>query len=563
MPATSSEDPEMGSVSSHEVVVGGNPTPSCSCKGIMGSVFRGVVDSILPPGVPRAKLLTVLMFMINEGLVGTSIAAYIPEMVLDLGVTDDPDKVGYYAGFITSSFFLCQFLSSFPLGWISDRKGRRPVMLIGAFGSFLSTIMFGFSWSYPAALAARSLNGLLNGNIGVSKTYLGELTDATNRIQTFALLGLMYGLGAIGGSTLGGLTARPATKLPSVFSPDGLFGKFPYLLPNLIVSVFIIASFVLAVLFIKENPPRQQLNIQDETPLTSSGKDEGSLALDIEANGFKQSCEPESIVNDTTATTSCGEAVINNLQSEVEMLPVEKSEGALVGKVNDPAVKRDFTSLWKKWALPLFICFLYAYVGFVQSGMDTLFPVWASATPESGGLGFDSTEIGIAISVGGLSMVITQLFFYKRIANRLKLLWTNRFGSLGIAPVVFALPFCSLLVPINTAAVWTAIISYLLIYQFFRQCVISAVVTLLTNSVGDKDMGTANGIGQSLVALTRGFSPAIFPPLLAWSFSNTVFPIDYHFPFVLLACLSAVTALLTCWVPTTVNLPFVSRPNKV
>jgi len=60
------------------------------------------------------------------------------------------------------------------------------------------------------AVITRSLSGLLNGNIGVVKTYLGEITDSTNQSRAFGLVGLVSGLGQIVGATLGGLAVRPS-----------------------------------------------------------------------------------------------------------------------------------------------------------------------------------------------------------------------------------------------------------------------------------------------------------------------------------------------------------------
>jgi MFS family permease len=65
-------------------------------------------------------------------------------------------------------------------GRVSDYLGRRPVLLIGLFGNFLMIFLFGWSTSLWFAILSRSLNGFLNGNVGVAKTYLAEITDDTN-----------------------------------------------------------------------------------------------------------------------------------------------------------------------------------------------------------------------------------------------------------------------------------------------------------------------------------------------------------------------------------------------
>eukprot|EP01105_Mastigella_eilhardi_P013704 TRINITY_DN3119_c0_g1_i1.p1 TRINITY_DN3119_c0_g1~~TRINITY_DN3119_c0_g1_i1.p1 ORF type:complete len:322 (-),score=46.30 TRINITY_DN3119_c0_g1_i1:802-1725(-) len=260
----------------------------------MGLAREKLKSAFLPPGVPPRKLCPILLILFNEGLTSSSLMAYVSYMVVDLGATDDLKDVGYYAGFMFSIYFVCQFFSSFVIGVLSDRIGRRPVLLVGTFGLFLSTILFGFSWNYRVALIARALNGLLNGNIGVAKTYLGELTDSSNRVQTFAYFGLMYGLGGVIGSTLGGLTARPAHTMPKIFSEKGLFGKFPYLLPNLLVGACVLLSLVLGAIFITENTRKQTRftkNDSMEAHLVSGGGDEGETAERVSTDSA-----PEAVV---------------------------------------------------------------------------------------------------------------------------------------------------------------------------------------------------------------------------------------------------------------------------
>ena len=73
-------------------------------------------------------------------------------------------------------------------GFISDRIGRRPVMLVSTLGTGLSCVLFGFSKFYWWALIARSLFGALNGNLGVAKTYLREVCDETNQSKAFSIV---------------------------------------------------------------------------------------------------------------------------------------------------------------------------------------------------------------------------------------------------------------------------------------------------------------------------------------------------------------------------------------
>jgi len=137
------------------------------------------------------------MMQFVESLAANSLFSYLGYMVLDFKVVEDEREVGYYTGLIGSSFFLCQFLSGYFWGILSDKVGRRPVLLLGMFGTAVSTVLFGFSKTVVWAVITRSCSGILNGNAGVLKTYLAEITDSTNQSAAFSFYGLAWGLGSV------------------------------------------------------------------------------------------------------------------------------------------------------------------------------------------------------------------------------------------------------------------------------------------------------------------------------------------------------------------------------
>lgn len=104
-----------------------------------------------------------------------SIFPYIYYMIQDFNITDDSNKISVYAGMVTSAFTLAEFSTGVLWGRLSDKIGRKPVLLFGLLGTALSVLVFGFAPSLPVALFARALGGLLNGNIGVLQTTVAEL----------------------------------------------------------------------------------------------------------------------------------------------------------------------------------------------------------------------------------------------------------------------------------------------------------------------------------------------------------------------------------------------------
>lgn len=104
----------------------------------------------------------------------TSIFPYSWGMVQDLHIATSNDA-SFYAGILISAFSLAEALTGMYWGALSDRVGRKPVLLFGCFGTMLSLLLVGFAPNFWVALFGRLLGGALNGNIGVIQTMVGEL----------------------------------------------------------------------------------------------------------------------------------------------------------------------------------------------------------------------------------------------------------------------------------------------------------------------------------------------------------------------------------------------------
>jgi len=92
-----------------------------------------------------------------------SIFPYIYFMIQDFGVAKHESEISFYAGMVISAFTFAEFLSGMVWGRLSDKIGRKPILLSGLAGTALSMLIFGFASNLPIALLARALGGLLNG----------------------------------------------------------------------------------------------------------------------------------------------------------------------------------------------------------------------------------------------------------------------------------------------------------------------------------------------------------------------------------------------------------------
>lgn len=95
-------------------------------------------------------------------------------MVKDFQVANSHDA-SLYAGVLISAFSLAEALTSMFWGCLSDRIGRKPVILFGCFGTILSLLLVGVAPNFWVALFGRALGGFLNGNTGVAQTMVAEL----------------------------------------------------------------------------------------------------------------------------------------------------------------------------------------------------------------------------------------------------------------------------------------------------------------------------------------------------------------------------------------------------
>lgn len=182
-----------------------------------------------------------------------SIFPYVYHMVESFHVTDNDRKIALYAGMITSAFTFAEFSAGMFWGRMSDRVGRKPVLVMGLVGTAISMIAFGFASNLPTAMIARALGGLLNGNIGVLQTTVAELvTVKEHQPRAYSIMPFVWCLGSIVGPALGGALAKPCDNYPWLFQRNTLFDRFPFLLPNLVCVVVLLCGIVVGFLFLEE-----------------------------------------------------------------------------------------------------------------------------------------------------------------------------------------------------------------------------------------------------------------------------------------------------------------------
>src|SRR5579883_2090252 len=111
-------------------------------------------------------------------------------------------------GMIAAVYSVCQFIASPILGSMSDRYGRRPVLIYSQLGSFIGFILLALAGNVWLIVLSRVIDGLSGGNITIASAYVADVTDPKDRAHSMALIGIAFGLGFLVGPLIGGELAH-------------------------------------------------------------------------------------------------------------------------------------------------------------------------------------------------------------------------------------------------------------------------------------------------------------------------------------------------------------------
>ncbi|KAI9486669.1 MAG: major facilitator superfamily domain-containing protein [Benjaminiella poitrasii] len=425
-------------------------------------------------------------------------------MIRDFKMTDEM-YIGYYASLITSAFAVSQFISGMPWGSLSDRIGRKPVVLMGLASTSIGILLFGLSKSFAWALATKIFSGLFNSNISVLKSMIAEITknhSAAQQTRAFSLLQVTFGLGSVVGATLGGYLSKPVSRYPGLFGNLGFVTEFllefPYFLPCFIATSLSALCWGLGLLLMKETLQQQKYLVSTITPDSS----EEQLLL---------------------ATSSQNEThQYNTFNTIVEEERIKGEEKLSIRQALTPSV--------------LAISILYAVSAFQMLYFDELLPTWSATPKDLGGLEFESGEIGAILSYAGFVMLFFQVFLLHRMTAIFGLLNLFQMALLSSTFVFFAQGLCRFLyqIPDPTSVepnskfwVLLGLVVCLTVKSLAQTISITTAVILLNNCVERHDtLGFINGFSQCCNAAMRTLSPTVAGYIWSRSIASTWIPLD-------------------------------------
>ncbi|KAJ5312199.1 hypothetical protein PENANT_c011G02277 [Penicillium antarcticum] len=441
-------------------------------------------------GFPIQQLFVLALVRICEPIAFMSIFPYVYHMVESFHVTDNDRQIALYAGMITSSFTFAEFSAGMFWGRMSDRIGRKPVLIMGLVGTAISMVVFGFAPNLATAMIARALGGLLNGNIGVLQTTVAEIVKKKeHQPRAYSIMPFVWCLGSIIGPAMGGALAQPCDNYPALFARSTLWDKFPFLLPNLVCITVLVCGIVVGFLFLEETHPEKKHR-----------RDPG-----LELGHWLVSCCWGSRVQ----LPEDSEKYFGYDEYESESCSDASEESDLEGQKN-PAPKAFTRQV-------ILAIVAYGILAYHSVSFDQLMPVFLS-TPKSdddvvlplkftGGLGMATKTIGFMLAVQGVYSMIAQLWLFPFVVKHFGTLRTFRFVLLAWPPLYLAVPYLVLLpAKLQILAVYVSLISKIT----FHVIAFPATAILLANAApSSKVLGSINGAAASTASLSRAFGPTI------------------------------------------------------
>lgn len=155
--------------------------------------------------------------------------------------TPQMSTIVLFGGLLGALYSLLQFIAAPIWGGISDRIGRRPVLLISVLGLFLSYVLWIFSGSFTLLILARAIGGLMSGNLSIASAVVSDITDEKNRSKGMAAIGIAFALGFVFGPALGGILSmyNPIIHFPSWEA----FGVNPFSTPAALAALLSFINF--------------------------------------------------------------------------------------------------------------------------------------------------------------------------------------------------------------------------------------------------------------------------------------------------------------------------------
>ncbi len=157
----------------------------------------------------KRPLLAIFLIVLVDVLGLTLILPLLPFYTEKYGGTP------FVYGLLVASYAICQFISGPILGQISDRVGRKPLLLISQIGTFIGFLVLANAHSLFVIFISRIIDGATAGNLSLAQAYISDVTKPENRAKAFGLIGISFGLGFLVGPAISGFLSQFGYQYPA------------------------------------------------------------------------------------------------------------------------------------------------------------------------------------------------------------------------------------------------------------------------------------------------------------------------------------------------------------
>ncbi|KAI1418785.1 major facilitator superfamily domain-containing protein [Xylaria sp. FL1777] len=450
---------------------------------------------------------------------------YVYFMIEDFHVTNDASRISFYAGMVTSAFTFAEFSTGLLWGRLSDKIGRKPVLLTGLAGTAISVLVFGFAPNLTVALLARAIGGLLNGNLGVLQTTVTELVTAKeHQPRAYTIMPVVWCLGSIIGPMIGGALARPCISYPGLFSPGTIWDRYPYLLPNLFSAFVVVIGVINGLLFLEETHSQKKMQ-------RDRGLELGNWIL-AKFTGFRRCAEPR----DEKPKFSDRDEIRPLLDHDEQLPTYRTNENTPASSPRlrslsvtsipqdslDLTQSRDYVGVGisQTFTRPVVLNIIsFGILAFHTMTFDQLLPVFLATAPPKDkvetslpfkfvdGFNLDSKTVGIVLSIQGAYQLLVNMFLVPKVLERFGALRSFRFIVVAYFLLYLVTPYLVLLPP----AYRMIGLAFVLAWRCtFVTIVYPSNAILTADSAPSRlALGTINGVAASTASLCRAFGPTI------------------------------------------------------
>jgi len=163
----------------------------------------------------KSPLLPIFLIVVVDVLGLTIILPLLPFYAEKMGAT--PSIVGL----LVTTYAACQLVAGPILGRLSDRLGRRPLLLVSQLGTLAGFLILAFAQSLWIVFLSRIIDGLTAGNLSLAQAYISDVTEPKDRAKAFGLIGVAFGMGFLFGPAISGYLSQFSYQYP-IFAAAGL-----------------------------------------------------------------------------------------------------------------------------------------------------------------------------------------------------------------------------------------------------------------------------------------------------------------------------------------------------